>query len=47
MNKGRKEEEKPADVKAADDGKVYLHKGKYKAVVEKGGEQVEMELEVK
>ncbi|MCB9042124.1 MAG: glycosyl hydrolase [Lewinellaceae bacterium] len=47
LNKDRKEEEKPADVKAADDGKVYLHKGKYKVVVEKGGEQVEMELEVK
>ncbi len=47
LNKDRKEEEKPANVKAADDGKVYLYKGKYKVVVEKGGEQVEMELEVK
>jgi hypothetical protein len=47
LNKDRKEEEKPANVKPADDGKVYLYKGKYKVVVEKDGEQVEMELEVK
>ncbi|MCB9290645.1 MAG: glycosyl hydrolase [Lewinellaceae bacterium] len=47
LNKDRKEEEKPANVKAADDGKVYIYKGKYKVVVEKGGEKVEMELEVK
>lgn len=47
LNKDRKEEEKPANVKAADDGKVYLYKGKYKVVVEKDGEKVEIELEVK
>lgn len=47
LNKDRKDEEKPANVKPAKDGKAYLYKGKYKVLVEKGGEKVEMELEVK
>ncbi|MCB0581434.1 MAG: glycosyl hydrolase [Phaeodactylibacter sp.] len=46
LNKDRKEEEKPANIKAADDGKVYIYKGKYKVVVEKGEDKVEMELAV-
>jgi len=47
LNKDRKEEDKPANVKPAKDGKAYLYKGKHKVVVEKGGEKVEMDLEVK
>ncbi len=47
LNKDKKEDEKPARVKAADNGKTYLQPGKYRVVVEKDGEREETTLELK
>ncbi|MCB9300397.1 MAG: glycosyl hydrolase [Lewinellaceae bacterium] len=47
LNKNKKKEERPANVKPAKDGKAYLYRGKYKVVVEKDGQKGEVELEVK
>ncbi len=47
VNKDRKEDEKPIRLKVADDGRLYLHKGKYTLTVSHGGEEQEVELEIK
>jgi hypothetical protein len=47
VNKDRKEDEKPVRLKVADDGKLYLHKGKYTLTVSHGGEEQEVDLEIK
>ncbi len=46
LNKERKKDEEPIEVKTADNGNSYLHKGKYAIVVKKGGSKGETELEV-
>ncbi len=47
LNKNLKKDEKPIRLKKADNGKLYLQPGKYKIIVEKGGEKQETTLEVK
>ncbi|NJB85112.1 photosystem II stability/assembly factor-like uncharacterized protein [Lewinella marina] len=47
LNADRKEEQKPAQVKAADNGVYYLRPGSYTLVVEANGETAETPLTVK
>ena len=46
LNKKRKKDAKPINVKAAKNGKAYIYKGKYTVLVEKDGEEVETSLVV-
>ncbi len=46
LNEKRKKDEKPIAIEQADNGKVYLYKGKYTVTVTKDGEDSETELEV-
>jgi len=47
LNKDREEDEKPIRLKVADDGNLYLHKGKYRLTVSHEGEEQEVTLEIK
>ena len=47
LNKETKTDERPAQVKVAKDGNAYLYRGKYRVLVEKGGQKEEVELEVR
>jgi hypothetical protein len=47
LNEKRKDDEKPIKVKKADNGKVYLYKGKYSIKVSKGKESSKTKLELK
>jgi photosystem II stability/assembly factor-like uncharacterized protein len=44
LNEKRKADDKPIQLKKADDGKWYLQRGTYKVLVEKGGEKKEVKL---
>lgn len=44
LNEKRKADERPINVKKADDGKCYLYAGTFKVTVEKGGESKEFKL---
>ncbi|MFN7119263.1 MAG: VPS10 domain-containing protein [Saprospiraceae bacterium] len=46
LNEKRKAEDKPVKLKKADNGKLYLYRGTYKVLVEKGGEKQEMKLAI-
>ncbi len=47
VNEKRKEDEKPIKLEKADNGKLYLYKGKYDIIVEHNGEEQKTTLEVK
>ena len=44
LNEKRKADERPVNIKKADDGKCYLYAGTFKVTVEKGGESKEFKL---
>jgi len=46
LNQDREETEKPIEVKTADNGKAYLHKGTYTIKLEQGGQAVSTTLTV-
>ena len=47
LNEKLKKQEKPVSVKAADNGKMYLHPGKYTIEIEKDGEKASIVLNLK
>jgi hypothetical protein len=47
LNEKRKDDEKPIKVKKADNGKVYLYRGKYSVKVSKETESSRTKLELK
>lgn len=47
LNEGKKEDQKPVNIKKADNGAYYLPKGKYSIEVEKSGGKISTTLELK
>ena len=47
LNKKQKKDEKPIKLEEADNGKIYLYKGKYTILIEKNGAMSEAEMVIK